>query len=152
MNCGTLGLGSFGGPEILVNDSAVKSPAPWCGIAIQVRIYKYRGSLLLGGFAPQTPIPSRPSASGSSGIRDCSTPGSSGIRDCSTSGIRDCSRNDVLLVNAFFTIRSHNRDLGATPPENYSYGCCVSFQCSPISYKQQKLCAKIIVGSTNHQR
>ncbi len=33
------------------------SPAPRCGIAIQVRIlYKYRGSLPVGGSAPQTPL------------------------------------------------------------------------------------------------
>ncbi len=63
------------------------SPAPWCGIAIQVRIYKYRDC-------------------STSRIRDCST---SRIRDCSASGIRDCSRNSVCFVLMFsspFSLRT----------------------------------------------
>ena len=31
-------------------------------------------------------------------------------------------KSGSFLVNVFFTIRSQNRDLDATPPGNYSYG------------------------------
>ena len=45
---------------------------------------------LLGGFAPQTPTPSRPPASGASGIEDCRA-----------SGIEDCHRISVYLSLTF---------------------------------------------------
>ena len=86
----------------------ISSPAPRCGIAIQVRMYKYRDC-------------------STSRIRDCST---SRIRGCSAprcSGIGRCTKNVCFFVNVFLTIRSHNGDLAAIPPGNYSYGRPTSF-------------------------
>ena len=48
------------------------------------------------------------------------------------------SKSWCFLVNIFYTIRSQNRDLGATPPGNYSCGRRASFWFSPKSGKPMR--------------
>ena len=119
------------------------SPAPWCGIAIQVRRLRIRDCSTFGNRDCST---SRIRDCSTSRIKDCST---SRIRDCSTSGIRDCSRNCACFLLMFSSPLDLRTEISAQLRREITRtGDARLFGFDQIRVNRPNIAEKSIYGST----